>query len=99
GIALPVLAEGYPGMSAVGLDVSAQRRHLIAAPVGDHGDGAVLLAGRHGTKAGALRPLLSLIWRGGRRDVDVGYGLAKQRVAHRAACNARLLAVCGQRRE
>ena len=47
GVGRPVAAEAHHRMAAVGLDVLAQRRHLVAAPVDDDGQRAVVDAGGH----------------------------------------------------
>ena len=82
------------GVTAVGLDVLAQRGDLERRAVDHHGDGAVLDAGRHRLEAGGLDAAHHLLrhapwWR--RRSSPTG--IAEQRVAHRAADHARLLAV------
>ena len=86
-------------MAAEGLDVLAQRRHLERMTVDDHRHGAVLDPGRHRLEAGGLDAADHLVGhrRGG--DVDVAVRLAQQRVAHRAADDARLLAVAAEHGE
>ena len=90
---LPVAAEAHLGVAAEGLDVLAQRRHLERPAVDHHGDGAVLDAGRHRLEARGLGAPDHLVRHGGGGDVDLADRLAEQRVAHRAADHARLLAV------
>ena len=51
GIRLPVAAEADDGAAAVGLDILAERRHLVADAVGDERQRAVLDAGRHDLEA------------------------------------------------
>src|SRR5262249_20385545 len=47
GITPPVAAEGDLGVTAVSLDILAQRGHLERLALGHHRDGAVLNPGRH----------------------------------------------------
>src|SRR5664280_947923 len=93
GVDLPVAAEGDLGVAAKGLHVLAQRGHLERMLVDDDGDGAVLDPRGHRLEAGRRDALDHLVRhrRGG--DVDFMDRNAEQRVAHRAADHARLLAV------
>ena len=67
--------------------------------VDDDGDGAVLDAGRHRLEAGGVHAPHHLLRHRGGGDVDLMDGLADQRVAHRAADHARLLAVAVEHAE
>ena len=93
GVAPPVAAERHLGVAAEGLDILAQRRHLERMTVDDHRHGAVLDPGRHRLEAGGLDAADHLVGQRRGGDVDVAVRLAEQRVAHRAADDARLLAV------
>ena len=96
---LPVAAERDLGLAAEGLDVLAQRRHLERTAVDHRRDGAVLDAGRHRLVAGGLDAAHDLLRHRGGRDVDLADLLPEQRVAHRAADHARLLAVAVEQRQ
>ena len=61
-------------------------------------DGAVLDAGRHRLEVGRVSATHRFGQRGG-CDVDVAMGQAHQRIAGRAADDARLLAVAVEQRE
>jgi len=52
GVGLPVAAKRDLGGTAIGLDILAQGRDFERMLVDDHGDGAVLDAGRHRLEAG-----------------------------------------------
>ncbi len=99
GVAPPVAAERHLGVAAEGLDILAQRGDLERTAVHDHRDGAVLDPGRHRLEAGCLDAADHLGGQRRRGDVDVAVRLAEQRVAHRAADHARLLAVAIEHRE
>ena len=93
GVRLPVAAEGDLGVAAIGLHVLAQRGDLERMLVDDHGDGAVLDAGRHRLEAGGLHAAHHLLRHRGGGDVDLVDRHVDQRIAHRAADHARFLAV------
>ena len=93
GVGLPVAAEGDLGVAAIGFHVAAQRRHLEGMVVDDDGDGAMLDAGRHRLEAGGLHAPHHFLRHRGGGEVDLMNGDADQRIAHRAADHARLLAV------
>ena len=76
GIAPPVAPEPHLGAAAIGLDVVAQRRHLIRPAGGNHGDRAVLDAGRHRLEAGGLGALGRFRRQRRRCDVDIRHRLA-----------------------
>ncbi len=99
GVRPPVAAEAHLGVAAEGLDVLAQRRHLERPAVDHHGDGAVLDAGRHRLEARRGGAAHHLFGHGRGGDVEFADRLAEQRVAHRAADHARLLAVAVEHRE
>ena len=99
GVLPPVAAEAHVGVAAEGLDVLAQRRHLERPAVDHHRDGAVLDAGRHRLEARGADAADHLVGNGGGGDVDFADRLAEQRIAHRAADHARLLAVAIEHRE
>ncbi len=86
-------------MASERLDVFAQGRDLERPPSGDDGDGAVLDAGGHRLEAGGLDPADHFVRMRGGGDVDVAERLAEQRIAHRAADHARLLAGAVERAE
>ena len=93
GVGLPVAAEFDLGMAAIGFDVLAQRRDLERMLVDHDGHRAVLDAGRHGLEA---RRRHALQTSSGTAVVATSTSHdrhAQQRVAHRAADDARLLAV------
>ena len=99
-IRLPVAAERDLGLAAEGLDILAQRRHFERPAVDHHRDRAVLDAGRHRLEAGA--PATRRITSSGSAVVATSIspgGSPMQRVAHRAADHARLLAVAIEHRE
>ena len=98
-VALPVAAEAHRRVAAEGLDVLAQRRHLERPALDHHRDGAVVDAGRHRLEAGGRGAAHHLRRQRRGRDIDVAQRHAEQRVAHRAADDARLLAVAVERRE
>ena len=89
GVFGPVLGESDGGAAAVGFDIAAQRGDFERLVIGDDSERAVLDAGGMHGDAGGEHRLLHLIRRELRRDVDVGDGLAQQRVAHAAADEAR----------
>src|SRR5262249_48112940 len=99
GVALPIAAEGDGGMAPEGLDVFAQGGDLERPPGGDDGHGAVLDAGGHGLETCRLNPADHFEREHGGSDVDVAVRLADERVAHRAADDAGLLAVAVKRGE
>ena len=85
----PVVGEGDHGMPAVGLDVAAQGGDLEAPSSGDRRHRAVVEPGRHGADARCVQRRVPA--RGTRgRQIDVGDGTARQRVAHGAADHPRL---------
>ena len=93
GVAPPVAAEAHLGAAAVGLDVVAQCRHLdTAVPAA-----TTVIVPCSMPVGTVLKPAASarrdrFLGQRRRRDVDIGDGLAEQRVAHRAAGDPRLLA-------
>ena len=72
GVGGPVGGEGDAGMAAIGLDVGAQCRDFERNMVRDHGDSAVLQAGRDRLQACLLHRLDGLLGLGRRRDIDIG---------------------------
>ena len=93
GVSLPVATEGNLGVAAIGLHVLAQRGHLERMFVDDHGDGAVLNSRGHRLEACRAHALDHFVRHGCRGDVDFLDQQSDQRVTHRAADRARLLAV------
>ena len=85
GIGDPVAAEADDGVPAVGLDILAERGHLVADVIGNQRNRAVLDPGRHRLEPGGARPAHDVFGtrRGGEVDVD------------RRACRE---ARCGRRR-
>ena len=81
GVRRPVVGEGDGGVSAVRLDVPAQRGDLVGHAVGDDGDRAVGDAGRHRAEARGLGGGDHIL--GARRggNVDVDDGSAEQRLS------------------
>ena len=94
-----IAPEADRGAPAMGLDILAQGRDLIRRAVGDDGHGAVRDPGRHRLEARRLGPRGDGVWRRRRREVDVGDRAPEKGVAHRAADDARLLAVAVERRD
>ena len=95
----PTAAKGDLGVAAKGLDVLAQRGHLVGLAFGDHRDGAMRDAGRHRLKAGGLDPAHHFFRERGGRDIDIADRLTEQRIAHGTADHARLLAVAVKERQ
>ena len=96
GIAHPVAAERDPGLAAEGLDILAQGRDLERLRVDDQRDGAMLDAGRHALDAGEPGAADHLVRQRGGGDIDIADRKLQQRIADRAADDARLLAVAVQ---
>src|SRR5262245_33089850 len=86
-------------MAPEGLDVLAQRGDLERMAGGDDGHRTVLDTGRHRLEAGRLDQADHLLRQRGRGHVDLADRLAEQRIAHRAADDARLLAGAVERGE
>jgi hypothetical protein len=99
GVARPVAAEGHGGMAPERLDVFAQGCDFERPPGGDDGHGAVLDAGGHRLEARRLDPADHFGREHGGGDVDVAVRLADERIAHRAADDAGLLAIAVERGE
>ena len=87
-----IAPEMHDGMAPVGFHILAQGRDFERLAVDDHGDRAVIDAGRNGLEPGLLRPLRDRIGQHGGGAVDLGDGPPEQRIAHGAAHDARLLA-------
>src|SRR5262245_42685699 len=96
GIRPPVAAELDLGVAAVGLDILAQRGHFERLLVDDNRDRAVLDAGRHRLESGGGDALHDFFRNGGGGDIHFRDRYAEQRIAHRPADDARLLAVAVQ---
>ncbi len=76
---------------------AAQRRHLDRLAVDDHRHRAVREAGRRDAEAGRARALHHDFGQGGGGEVEIARLLAQREVAHRAADQARLLALAVER--
>jgi len=90
GVGPPVIGEGDHRVAAVGLDVAPQGGDLEAAMADDCGHGAVAEPGRHRLDPGAPEGRRHLVGRAGCRQIDVGDGMPRDRVAHGAAHDAGL---------
>ena len=99
GVGLPVAAERDLGVTAVGLDILAQRGDLERRAVDYDRDGAVIDPGRHDLEAGPACAPYYLGRLGGRCDVDFNDRHVEQRIAHRAADHAGFFAVTIQNAE
>ena len=95
----PVAAEHDAGLAAKGFDVLAQRRDLDRAVIDDGGNCAVLDAGRNCLAAGRFDAADDLLRHRRGRHVDLGDRKPNQRIAHRAADDARFFAVAIKQRE
>ena len=99
GVLAPVVGEGHARVAAEGLDVAAQRRHLDRHMLGDDRHGAMLDARRNGVEAGSRGKPHHVGRQRRRRHVDVLDRQAHQRIAHRAADDARLRSLSLERCE
>ena len=99
GVARPVAPERHLRLAPERFDVLAQGRHLVGPPVDDQRHGAMLDAGRHeldvrcAWRGGSLRP--ERRWSRYRLQRPAPH----QRVAHRAADDARFLAAAVEQSE
>src|SRR5262249_7841850 len=99
GIPLPAAAEPDFSLAPERLDVLAQGRDLEPGAFDHDRARAVLDPGRHRPKPrGGRAPHYFLRQRGG-RDIDLARRQTEQRVAYRAADDARLLAVAIEHRQ
>ncbi len=99
GVFLPVVMEGDAGPAAIGLDIVAERRHLIGAMVGDDRHRAVGDAGRVDMQAPRLAGRRHLLGRQRGGEIDLADGKAHEGVANSAARHPRLAAGRGDCRE
>ena len=88
GVLLEIAAEADDGVTAVGLDILAQRRHLERRAGDDDGHRAMLDPGRDALEPRRLRGRHNSLGQGGGREVDLMRRQAEQRVAHGAADDA-----------
>ena len=93
----PIVGEGDGRVAAEGLDVAAQRRHLDAGVIGDHGHRAVVDAGRNVLQPGGFGGLHHRRRFQRCRDIDVADLAPEQAVAHAAADETRRAAGALQR--
>ena len=98
-IGLPVVGEGDGGVTAEGLHVRAQGGDLVRASARHDRDRSVRDPGRHRLEAGGFCCADHVLGPGRRGDIDLGDGLADQRVAHGAAHHAGTKAACTKCRE
>jgi len=98
-IGLPVVGEGDPGATAVGLHVLAQGGDLERPVPGDGGDRAVVESRGHGLQPGGAQQVHYLLGPVGSRQVHVLHRAAGQRVAHAAADETYLRAFRPQGRD
>ncbi len=94
-----VAAEPHLGAAPVGLDVLAQGRGLDRPAVEDQRHRAVLDPGRREGDPRRLGAGDDDVGRRGGGEIEIAGRLAQQQVAHRAADQARLLAVAVQQRQ
>src|SRR5690606_1853389 len=94
-----IASEYDPGAAPIRLDIASERRHLEARTLCDERHRAVLDAGRHRLEPGSPAAPDRLLRQGGGGKVDIARRLAEQEVTHRAANDARLLAIAIERRQ
>ena len=98
-VARPVAPEADRRMPSERLDILAQRGDFERPPIDHHRHRAMVYPGRHRLEAGRGSAAHHLGRQRRGRDVDVAMRDAEQRVAHRAADDARLLMVAVEQRK
>ena len=99
GVFRPIPAEYDLGLAAVSFDIAAQRRDLEWLAVNDDGNGAVFDAGRFRFQPGRFDAAHDLFRQCSGRQVDFLDSALHERIAYRAADNARFFAVAIEQRE
>jgi hypothetical protein len=99
GITRPVAPEAHRRMPSERLDILAQRGDLEWPPIDHDRHRAMGDPGRHRLEAGGGGTAHHLGGQRRGRDIDVAMRNTEQRVAHRAADDARLLVVAIEKRK
>src|SRR6185312_5156678 len=98
-IVLPIFGEGDGRMSAEGLDVAPERRHLEGYAIGDDRHRAMLDPGGDRFEVGAARQRNHLLRQRRGGEIDLGHRQTQQGIAYRAANRASLDTRTGERGE